>query len=232
MTTDAREERELNAAEYALGTMTGEERARFEEALRSDAELRAAVDRWNARLAPLAEAVAPVAPSPGVWRRIEAMIGVTPPAGATSGATSRLGLWRWSALAAGALAAVLALYIALAPSRDKPGYVALLNDSQARPVVMVTVDARAARIAVRPVVALAPGDKALELWLVPKQGAPKSLGVIRADEPVERAVPAALGPAFPTGAALAVSLEPLGGSPTGLPTGPVVYSGPLVVLAR
>ncbi|MDZ5460576.1 anti-sigma factor, partial [Azohydromonas lata] len=71
-------------------------------------------------------------------------------------------------------------------------------------------------------------DRALELWALPPQGAPRSLGLISPQGvtvlPRERLPAAVLGPGT---AALAVSLEPAGGSPTGAPTGPVLYSGRL-----
>jgi len=233
MTTDEREERDLKAAEYALGTLAGAERERFERALADDAELRDLVDAWNRRLGPLAEAVPPAVPSPELWPRIEAAISPAPEARSPAAALlPRLRRWRFAALASGALAAGLALYIALAPRVERTGYMALLNDAQARPAVAVTIDATAARITVGPIGALAPGDKALELWLLPKEGKPRSLGVFPHDQRLARALPAPLAAALPQGTALAVSLEPPGGSPTGLPTGPVIYSGPLVALAR
>lgn len=234
MTTDEREERELRAAEYALGTLAGPERERFERALAEDSELRGLVEDWNRRLGPLAEAVPPVAPPPEVWARIEAATGAAPETRVPTAPALllRLRRWRVAALASGALAAALALYIALTPPAERPGYMALLNDAQARPAVAVTIDATRQRITVRPVGALAPGDKALELWLLPKEGKPRSLGVFPHDQRLARTLPAPLAAALPEVTALAVSLEPPGGSPTGLPTGPVLYSGPLVALAR
>ena len=77
-------------------------------------------------------------------------------------------------------------------------------------------------------VALAPG-KALELWAVPPNGAPRSLGLISANGSTvlkRDKLALALLDASRT-AALAVSVEPPGGSPTGAPTGPVVFAGKL-----
>jgi anti-sigma-K factor RskA len=71
-------------------------------------------------------------------------------------------------------------------------------------------------------------DRVLELWSVPPQGAPRSLGLIKADGVTvldRRRLPAGLRSGGT--AALAVSVEPPGGSPTGAPTGPVVFAGQL-----
>ena len=71
-------------------------------------------------------------------------------------------------------------------------------------------------------------NRVLELWSVPPQGAPRSLGLISASGAT--VVPRGKLPeALLKGgtAALAVSLEPPGGSPTGVPTGPVLYAGKL-----
>jgi len=68
-------------------------------------------------------------------------------------------------------------------------------------------------------------DKALELWAVPPKGAPRSLGLISANGTtiVKK------GKVLVDTAALAVSLEPPGGSPTGAPTGPVLWAGKLQI---
>ena len=66
-------------------------------------------------------------------------------------------------------------------------------------------------------------NKALELWAVPAQGAPRSLGLVSA----ERATTVLRTQLLKDTAAFAVSVEPPGGSPTGAPTGPIVSVGQL-----
>jgi anti-sigma-K factor RskA len=68
-------------------------------------------------------------------------------------------------------------------------------------------------------------DRVLELWAVPGSGAPRSLGLISASG----ATVVSKAQQLKGAAALAVSLEPTGGSPTGAPTGPVLYVGKLTL---
>jgi len=69
-----------------------------------------------------------------------------------------------------------------------------------------------------------------QLWIIPAGGSPVSLGIVRAGAPVRIQVPAAVAPHFRARSAVALSVEPAGGSPTGQPTGPVVAAGELVII--
>ena len=219
---------EALAAEYVAGTLRGPARRRFETLLPGHPALQAAVRAWQARLMPLAGAVPPQAPPPRVWRAIEQRLW---PAPAALPWWRRLAVWR-SATALGGVA-VLALAVMLAnPPGRAPVLVVLqptgADASYAGPFV-ASVSADGAALVARPVqpVALAPG-RAFELWSVPPQGAPVSLGLVRPDGLTVLArerLPARLLQGGT--AALAVSVEPPGGSPTGAPTGPVVFAGKL-----
>lgn len=226
------------AGEYVLGTLPAEERAAFAEALDRDASLRAAVLAWEARLAPLADTVAAVAPEPRVWAAIEARIAShameRPQAESAAGEAQILrlkrGLRRWQlgAGAMGALAAGLAIWIAAGPQsagRDAQ-YVAVVDRGGALPALIVRVDLDSGTVQVRSLAAEAPPDRSLEIWYVAAGAAPRSLGLIT-DATVRLPVPAGLS-ASVEGVNFAVSVEPKGGSPTGAPTGPVIYSGKLV----
>lgn len=235
------EEQEARIAEYVLGTLPPEERAEFERELAADPALRAGVAAWERRLAGLAAQVPPVQPGPQVWAALERAIGpeaLPKPAAPTVlrlSAEARLlrsrAWWRSAALAAGALAAGLAAFILL-PRAELPArpdsYVAVVNRGGDLPALIVRVDTRAGVVQVRPVRAEVPADRSLELWFVAAGAAPRSLGLIDAADRKRLAIPEALRGSALVGGTLAVSVEPAGGSPTGTPTGPVVYSGTLI----
>jgi anti-sigma-K factor RskA len=225
-----RELSERLAADYVAGTLRGRARRRFEALLAAHPALRDAVVAWQALLMPLTQSIAPVEPPPHVWQAIEARIGglAAPVQGAApaSGWWQRLALWRGLAGIASVAAIALALVLAQPAPVQPPLVVVLAATSGAAEgqgfVAGVSADGRA--VVTKPIVPVSvAADRALELWAVPPQGAPKSLGLIS-----EKAASVVRRERVPSGtAALAVSLEPPGGSPTGVPTGPVLYAGKL-----
>ena len=223
------------AAEYAAGTLRGPARRRFEALLPAHPALRQAVREWQERLMPLTAALDAQVPPPRVWQRIETRIAATAEsatAPAPSGWWERIALWRGVSGLASAAALTLALLLAN-PTVQAP-VVVVLSATGTTPeggapalagfVASFSADGRA--VATRPLVpvSLAAG-RALELWAVPTEGAPRSLGLISADgaSVVKR------NRVMKDTAALAVSLEPAGGSPTGAPTGPILYVGKLTL---
>lgn len=219
------------AAEYVAGTLRGRARARFEALLPSHPALQRAVRDWQGRLMPLTTAVPEVAPPPSVWRDIEARLWPQP---AVQPWWQRLGLWR--ALSGTALAGVVGLGVMLGnpPPAQAPVVVVLesTGTTAVNPATIVASfsgDGRALVTRTLTPVSLTT-DRVLELWSVPPQGNPRSLGLISANGAtvLQRAsLPATLLKGGT--AALAVSVEPPGGSPTGVPTGPVVFAGKLVL---
>jgi anti-sigma-K factor RskA len=215
------------AAEYVLGTLRGGARRRLEALLPAHPLMRDAVSQWEQRLMPLAAHVKPVEPSAAVWRRVEARLFA--PA-RPAGVWQRLSLWR--ALAGMATAATVAMVIVSTrePPPAAPIVVVLASNPQAAQalnasfVASVSADGRA--LVLRPVndVALTPG-RALELWAVPPQGAPRSLGLVRESG----ATTVLRTQLLHDTAAFAVSVEPAGGSTTGAPTGPIVSVGKLSI---
>lgn len=219
------------AAQYAAGTLRGGARRRYENLLDSHPALRDAHRRWQERLMPLAEALPPQVPSPRVWRRIEQRLW-------PRAAASRVPWWQrvapWRGLAALASASSLALALLLAvPERVQPPVVVVLQgtggDAQGVNTFVASVSGDGRALVTRPLMTVSvQSDRVLELWSVPPEGAPRSLGLISASGATviaRQRLPAALLKGGT--AALAVSLEPAGGSPTGVPTGPVLYAGKL-----
>ncbi|AWB25597.1 hypothetical protein DA075_32580 [Methylobacterium currus] len=228
----APDETDLRAAEYVLGTLSAAEREAYRRDRATSPALQAAERAWEARLAPLAEAVPEVAPPPGAWEGIAACVaGELPrPSAPVVDLRPALRRWRRAAIAAGSLAAGLALFIAverLAPRGETAQYLAVVNRGGELPALVVRVDTRAGTVQVRALAAEAPRDRSLELWVVPASGAPRSLGVVEEQAGTRLSLPAG-DRGLLDGASLAVTVEPPGGSPSGAPTGPAVYRGRLI----
>ncbi len=230
------------AAEYALGTLRGPARRRFQALLPSHPTLRRATADWERRLAQLAEVTPAVPPSPQTWHVIEQRLFADVARAATADTPlaavqrwwQRLGLWQGAAGLASAAVVVLAVLLAQpvpVPPTQPPivvvmapqgaaavggiqpvGFVASLG-GDGRSLVLKPLDAHQ-QVAV---------NKALELWAVPAQGAPRSLGLV-SDRQATTVLRTQL---LRNTAAFAVSVEPPGGSPTGAPTGPIISVGQL-----
>jgi anti-sigma-K factor RskA len=232
MRYDNPELRERLAAEYVLGTMPARVRRRFERLMAGDPQLTQMVGGWSDRLLPLDDATADEEPPPTVWRAIEFRIAETavqpaPPAPQLSWFGS-LAFWRGFAIAAGATTAALALYIALfAGSAPAPTVVAVLAGHGGEAGWVALSGPKPGEVSFSAVVP-APEQKphAFELWGI-AGGPPRSLGLL--PQQPGRAVTLRAARMPPAGGVLAVSLEPPGGSPTGAPTGPVLYQGKVLI---
>ena len=225
------------AADYVAGTLRGPARRRFEALLPAHPLLRAAVNDWQDRLMPLTLSVTPQKPPATVWQRIEARIGGSPVA--TSAAASREGWWGrlalWRSLAGIASAAALSLAVLVSsPGPAQPPLVVVLSSTGASAdgsvvpatfVASISADGRA--MVTKPLTNVSvQSDRALELWALLDKGAPpRSLGLISANGTtiVKK------GKVLEGATGFAVSLEPPGGSPTGAPTGPVLWAGKLQI---
>jgi anti-sigma-K factor RskA len=219
------------AQEYAAGTLRGGARRRFEALLPSHPLLRDALQQWQQRLMPLTASLTPQAPPPRVWRRIEERLW---PHVSTVPEPwwQRLSLWRGVSALAGAATLGLALLLVLPGPAQPPVVVVLQGTGGAAQGVnsfVASVSADGSALVTRPLLPVSvEANRVLELWSVPPEGAPRSLGLIASDGTTvidRRRLPASLLKGGTS--ALAVSVEPPGGSPTGVPTGPVVYAGKL-----
>ena len=103
-----------------------------------------------------------------------------------------------------------------------------LKTNQPNFVAAISTDGR--NLTIVPAALLTADKRSMELWLIPEGGKPASLGLIAAGQPVRLNVPPELLQQVGSGATLAVSLEPPGGSPTGQPTGEVIAHGNLTRL--
>ncbi len=227
---------ELRHAEYALGVLDADARAAVEREMADDSQSARAVAAWQAHLTPLADDVAPVDPPPYVWARIQSALGfdtARPTAAPASRASwwDNLRLWRWvgigASLAVAALVVVTVVQLRTTPGTQVAGYM-VANIEQPNGVAgwTATMDLQQHRMVVVPATpeALASGRDA-ELWLIPPGEKPISLGVIARDKATSIDLPPAMLARLSAKAALAVTVEPLGGSPSGDPTGPVMAKG-------
>jgi anti-sigma-K factor RskA len=168
---------------------------------------------------------------------------------------NRLRRWRITAVGAAAIAALLAAFIVVsqvapgvlpagflhapqilaraptpAPAAANPNrLVAVLQQDPTAPAFLLTVDPADLKLTVRRVSAAAGADHSYELWLIsPRFPKPRSLGVVGANEFTQRALASDYDLDTLRGATYKVSFEPAGGSKTGAPTGPILFSGKLV----
>jgi anti-sigma-K factor RskA len=219
------------AAQYVLGTLPARVRARFGRLAQSDPVLDAAIRAWEDRLSPLADGVPPLEPPGRVWTAILARIDRSASHAAPESRTvwATVSLWRGLALTGFATAIALALVL-LSPPLERPEatLVVVLAGQDAKPALLASADRNRRLLTIKAVTPLSPGaDRSLQLWALPASGNPRSLGLVPASGVAQIALPSDVGTALQDVPALAVSLEPRGGSPTGLPTGPVLYSGPV-----
>ena len=223
----------LLAAEYVLGVLDRGERQRAQQRLAHDQAFANEVASWNERLGAFADSVEPVHPPPDTWRRIARSLRI--PESPRESLWQSLAFWRSFAIGAAALAAAsigILTFIEISPP-PRPPLVAALAGTGGQPSFLAAVNAPGTNLTVVPAALVAGADAqhSVELWLLPAgDPTPRALGLIEASRPVRLDVPRELTPRLTAEAALAVSIEPLGGSKTGMPSGPVVASGKLASL--
>ncbi|EJL49176.1 hypothetical protein PMI09_05689 [Rhizobium sp. CF122] len=220
---------EVLAGEYVLGVLSFKDRRVVEERMRRDRQFAAIVSRWETNLSAFNDDYDIVSPSQETFKQIEARLFGTPEAAPTParGLWGSIVFWRCLALVS-LLITVGALTIAtvvVAPPQTSAPLVAELTASNSQVNLLASYERQSGTLKIVPVATGKPEEKSLELWLVPASGAPRSLGVFPPDQAGELVIPADMRGSVNEGAALAVSLEPFGGSPTGQVTGPIVASG-------
>lgn len=228
------------AAEYALGTLSAAERAEVDRRLLREPRLANAVAYWERRLDPLLDTIKPVAPPPDAFAAIKARIASERAIGSLGRPGSaevvdlrrRLRRWQGGAIAAAAMAASLLLFVAVRETAPVPDekFVAVLEGDDRTPAFVAAVSTKDKSIMVLRVGGLAPAPgHSHELWAVGGDSpAPRSLGLLSATSRLPAEKLGAYDTAELQRTTFAISVEPEGGSPTGQPTGPVVFTGKLV----
>jgi anti-sigma-K factor RskA len=223
---------DIVAAEYVLGVLPADERATATRRIDSDGVFARLVDKWEVYFAPLAAAYqaieAPAGVKPAIDRRLFA-IGAQQPREAGPGLLSSLGFWRALASALVVAFAVYVAYPLVVPPVSIPPerLIASIAPAEASGVQYLAVfDPAAGEVSLSRVSGEPGANQDFELWMVEGQNAPISMGVIPQGATARLAVSPETASRLGQGDALAISREPLGGSPTGAPTA-VVAAGAL-----
>ncbi|OJY47484.1 anti-sigma factor domain-containing protein [Sphingomonas leidyi] len=221
------EERDALAAELALGLLEGDARAQAMRLRLSDPDFAAAVEAWDGRFEPLYERFE-TQPSPALWPAIQRRL-----AGMDSRHTQRaLQRWRIGAVASGALAASLAAILVLRPvpapveivrAPDR-AVIAQLGSGDAPALLAAAYDPEGGVLRIR-AVRLPASQLAPELWVIPADGVPRSLGLVAADGVTKVAVDAPHRALLKDGATLAITLEPRDGAPHQAPSSAPIAAG-------
>ena len=220
------EDLDILAAEYALGVLAPQEMRALEALSFINPAVASSIAAWEDRLAPLVGVVAPITPPPTLWRRLALATGieaqVVPLQRPAERRAARAGPWQAMTAGAVAIAASLAFLLYTQPVPTAPLVAALTPYNSPGATFLV----RVGNDGVATVTALGdtgvPQGRALELWaLRPAATVPVSLGLLPSSGRARLTIQQ------PADTQLLVSQEPPGGSPTKLPTGPVVYQGKL-----
>lgn len=230
------------AMDVALGALGRDARRAAETRMRSDPAFRALVDAWHADLAPLDTLNPPQVPPAGIWDSIAAEIAadIAPqrpaaaPVAVKPSLWNSLALWRGLALAGTAAAAIAFTLVGPAPSPPATVaaappqiLVAALAGADGKPLLSAAYDPLRGAVVITPATQRQDTDRDAELWVIEGDQKPRSLGVIDIKGPNAHAISTRQLKGLTAGATLAISIEPLGGSATGQPTGPIVATGKL-----
>lgn len=219
------------AAEYVLGVLPVRERQEAARRIERDAAFARQVEAWEARLAPLADTFEPIEPPAALKQRIDAALFGREGDEQASPVRFLDSIWLWRGLAAASLALALALgtLFFATPPADSPSQrlIASLSHEDSEISVIAFFDAAANEIVLARLGGERPADSDFELWVIEGENAPVSLGVFEDEADIRLGLAGETEPLLRPGSILAISVEPVGGSPTGQPTGPVVALGDL-----
>jgi anti-sigma-K factor RskA len=217
------------AGEYVLGLLEGAAKLDAERRLAADAAFAREVEAWRVRFAAFDDAAESQPVGDGLWRKIEAGL----PAAASRAKASPAWSPFWNnlvALRATALGASLAALIlavglgfAIRAATQQPTMVAVLLDgNRAGAVVHAFADGRVVLVPITTI--NVPAGRALQVWTLPsRERGPVSVGLMSEARTLQLSLKD-LPPPGPD-QLFEITLEPATGSPTGRPTGPVLFKG-------
>jgi anti-sigma-K factor RskA len=222
------EDRELLdqlAGEYVVGTMRGRVRRRFERICANNPQAQSAVQRWEDRLVGMLKDVRAEQPAPQVWDGIERRLKLRSTGNEQS--TQSLFAWLFGHWSRAALAGVAALSIGIGvylQTALQTESIGVFAEAQRGDIWRVNSTRDGDTLVVEAAQGVTPdAQHSYELWALPEGGAPVSLGLLPQSGRATLALNSAQQAALRGAGKIAVSLEPVGGSPTGAPTGPVLH---------
>ena len=231
-----RDDLDMLAAEFVLGTLDARERASVATRRHSEPDLEALIVAWEQRLGPLADEVVPVAPPPELYEQIERKITAleeqqTGNSGDESASVAslhkHLKRWQWSTALASAAAMMLMAVMIFQPAQEQgpQSFVAVFQENDQQPAFMLSVDLTNRQMHIRPVTAEPMPGKSYQLWIKADSLGPnpRSVGVLNEHLTLDRTALRAYDPELLKEATFGISVEPEGGSPTGQPTGPAIH---------
>jgi anti-sigma-K factor RskA len=222
---------EIISGEYVLGVLSEEDRRRVEARIASDPKFANQVRRWQVNLADFHEEYREVRPPAAIYNRIETRLFGIPEPERTSLFSMLWGsVALWRGVAAAAILSVVALVGIdrienLVPKPAGKPLVAELTGMDSPISLIATYDFSSGRLSVTPAALRQDQPKSLEVWLIEDGKDPASLGVLPDTGDGDIVISAALRNSFAEGKTIAITVEPLGGSPDGKPTGPVIALG-------
>jgi len=219
---------EMLAAEYVLGTLDATERADVARRRVREPQLDAAISAWERRLGPLATAAAPVEPPADLLDKIRQRVDRADPGAEVVVLQRAVRRWRSIGLSAMAAAAALLVVIGVRETgREPPSrYVAVFHQNDETPSFLLSIDLAERRVTIQPVAAPRQPDRTYQLWIASDQlGArPRSLGLLSDASLTTAEIDLPIDVASLRTATFGISVEPKGGSPTGVPTGPALHA--------
>jgi len=235
---------ELLAGEYVLGVLDAQARQQAQARIEAEPAFARLVEGWEQRFAGWLDEIEGVPAPAHAWPRVRTALGWSPVENARRNLWQNINVWRGATAAAFAAAAALAVVFLVSPLAPQapapeptpvviaptpvttPAPVTTLAADDGSPAYLATVDVQRGRVTVMPVPAAADSEgRVPELWLIPEGEAARSLGVIDTNTAYEIQVPTELLPGLVAGSLLAVTLEPPGGAPQGVATGPITAKG-------
>ncbi|WP_108810084.1 anti-sigma factor domain-containing protein [Sphingorhabdus sp. Alg231-15] len=229
--TEPQKDDEALAAELVLGLLDGDEKAVALRKQLSDPKFAQYVDDWNQRVDPLFQEFKDAEPAASVWASIEDRLDN----GSSGGDVVQMKRWRTGAIVSGALAACLALALIVGPgpfaptSEPQSVAVAQLTGNIEGLVLAVSYNPETAEMRVD-VNGMPETETAPELWVVGKDGVPRSLGQIGRDGISAMTVPSDHRKLINSAATLQLSMEPPSEIPHAKPTGEPVATGKITII--